>query len=156
ADTRADFVGGFGDVKTRDLRVSAARRQQRAEQAHRGRLARAVRAEQPVDLTGLDVEGEPVDGSQRAEIAHEPDGADHRPAGYMLGLLRLFQDAHAVTRSRARRPRRSRPSRCRTPPGSGSWGTPAGETDSPTPRLDRPGRPRAPTSTQRCPCTGTP
>ena len=57
------------------------RREQRAQHAHGRGLARAVRAEEPVDLATRDVEVDPVDRGQPVERAHEALGPHGRGGG---------------------------------------------------------------------------
>src|SRR5262249_32993039 len=70
-DAQPDRVGPLDDVEARDRRAAAGRLEQRAQHAHRRRLAGSVRTEEAVDLALLDLELEAVDGGDTAEIAHE-------------------------------------------------------------------------------------
>ena len=60
-----DLVGLRGDVVPGDPGAAARGRQQRGEHAHRGRLARPVGTQEPVDLA-LGDRGRPVDGADAA------------------------------------------------------------------------------------------
>ena len=77
ADLAPHGVGVGDDVVARDARLAGGRPQQRREDAHRGRLPRAVRPEEAVDLPLHDGEVEPVDGADAAlELTHEPADLD--------------------------------------------------------------------------------
>ena len=76
-------------ITAEQLDVPRVGAQQPEEHANRRRLARAVRAEEPVDLAGLDRQIQPVERARRSE--------------------RLHQTGHADRGSHAPHPRRSRP-----------------------------------------------
>ena len=63
--------GSVDDVEAGDRRAAARRCEQRAQHAHGGRLARAVGAEEAVDLAGRDVEVDAVHGLDVAELAYK-------------------------------------------------------------------------------------
>jgi len=64
-------------VEARDGRASRGRREQRGEDVDRRGLARAIGAEEPVDLAGLDLELDAVDRPDAAfELADEPVHSD--------------------------------------------------------------------------------
>jgi hypothetical protein len=58
--------------------VAASRTVEPEDQAHRRRLARAVRAEEAGDDAGLDDEAQVVDRPLLAVVLREPAGLDHR------------------------------------------------------------------------------
>jgi hypothetical protein len=64
ADDAPDLVALGRDVEAADGRMPSARRQESDEHLDRGRLAGAVRAEEAVDLPGLDVQVDAVDGAR--------------------------------------------------------------------------------------------
>ena len=66
ADGRADPRALLHDVEAGDARGTGRGREQGGQHVHRRRLAGAVRAEEPVDLTGLDAQVDPVDGLGRS------------------------------------------------------------------------------------------
>ena len=76
ADRPADLRGLRDDVEAGDDRAPGRRAQQRREDPHRRRLARAVGAEEPVDLAGRDLRG-----SRRRRRSGRPDTCvrDPRP-----------------------------------------------------------------------------
>jgi hypothetical protein len=74
------------DVMAGHQRPSPGRRQQPAQHAHRGRLARAVRLQEAVDLAGRDPQVDLIDRADLAEVTDQCLGADrvagvHRPPG---------------------------------------------------------------------------
>ena len=84
------------DVEARDARRARVGREQRGQDPHRGRLAGAVRAEQPEDAARLDSE---VDTAQRMDVAvalSQPDGLDGGGA-----LHPLYASGRSLERSSA-------------------------------------------------------
>ena len=71
ADAQPNGSRVGGDVEPGDRRRAARRSDQRAQHLHRGRLAGAVGAEEPVDLAGGDVEVDPVDRGHLAVLTYE-------------------------------------------------------------------------------------
>jgi hypothetical protein len=83
ADRAPHGVGVGDDVVAGDARRPGRGPQQRREDPHGGRLARAVRPEEAVDLARRDLEVEPVDGADAAlELAHELADLDRRRAAH--------------------------------------------------------------------------
>jgi hypothetical protein len=75
-------------------RLAAGRRKQRGEHVDRGGLARAVRAEEAVDLAGLDAQVDAVHGARALlEFADQPAGLDggvgHAPHITQGALIRV-------------------------------------------------------------------
>ena len=64
AQARADLGAVLVGVEAQDREVALRARRDGADHLHRGRLARAVRAEQAEGLAGRDLEREPVDGQE--------------------------------------------------------------------------------------------
>ena len=87
ADPPADLFGRLDDVEAVEPRPALARRDQRGEQADRGRLAGAVGAEQAEDLAGVELEVEAANRPQVAEPPAQALGADHRSWVGGLGCL---------------------------------------------------------------------
>jgi len=82
ADRAPHRVGVRDDVVSRHAGGAGRRAQQRREDAHRRRLARAVGAEEAVDLARRDVEVEPVDGADPTlELAHQAPDLDRAGPG---------------------------------------------------------------------------
>src|SRR5882762_5241887 len=76
-DRGADLRVLPSEAVARDLRCSGRRTDERAQQAQRRRLARAVRPEEAEDLALTHLEIEPVDRDERAEALRELLGAYH-------------------------------------------------------------------------------
>ena len=72
ADRGAHGVGLAGDVESEHRRVARVGGEQRREDAHGGRLAGAVGAEQAEDRPGRDLEIDAVEGGDVAEALHDP------------------------------------------------------------------------------------
>jgi hypothetical protein len=72
-----DGVLELGVRPAEDRGPARSRADEAEKRTHRRRLARAVRAEEPRDPTGLDGEGEVVDGERRAEPLREALDLDH-------------------------------------------------------------------------------
>ena len=85
ADLLADLPALGGDVVAADAGAPAGQRQQRGQHQHGRRLAGAVGAEEAVDLAGVDVEVDPVDGPRALlELLDEALDLD-RPARSAAG-----------------------------------------------------------------------
>jgi hypothetical protein len=80
ADARAQRGRVADDVEARDQHGPGVGLEQRREDADRGRLARAVGAEEPEDGARRDVEVDAIEGPDVAEGLHEPGHADRRLA----------------------------------------------------------------------------
>ena len=93
--------GSSGDVVAGDGRASSGRLQERAEHPHDSRLARAVRAQEPVDLALRDLEVDPVDRSLVPERPHQAPRADGR--GRVVVSHPAPGRPRAVSRTRPRR-----------------------------------------------------
>ena len=79
-EQRADFVQRCRMVAVElpvDGDGAGRRRIEPEDEAHRGRLARSVRAEEAGDDSRLDGEAEPVDGALRAVVLRQVVGLDH-------------------------------------------------------------------------------
>ena len=74
ADILAHLARMTRDVEAGDERLAAARRYQRREHPHHGRLAGAVGAEQSEDLAATDLEVDLVDGGESAEALSQVFG----------------------------------------------------------------------------------
>src|SRR5438477_343833 len=72
ADRGAHGVGLAGDVETEHRRVAGVGREQGRKDAHGGRLAGAVGAEEAEDRPGRDLEIDAVEGGDVAEALHDP------------------------------------------------------------------------------------
>src|SRR5712691_9220968 len=89
ADRFADLRPVLDDVVAGNPRSSCRRRQERGQHVDGGRLSRAVRAKEPVDLTGIDLKVDAVDRTRTLlELADEPVRLDAVVAG-VLHPLRL-------------------------------------------------------------------
>src|SRR5262245_54729711 len=64
----ARVAGRRSHVEAGDGRMAGARREQPRQNPQCGRFARAVGTDQAVDLTGLDLEREPLEGNHVAEL----------------------------------------------------------------------------------------
>ena len=73
-----------GDVLAEKFDPAGARRQELGEQVEDRGLAGAVRPDQRLDLAGIDVEVDAVDGDEAAEIAPQAAGGQHRPRILLL------------------------------------------------------------------------
>ena len=80
ADVAPDLVALGADVESRDVRRALARREKSDEHLDRGRLARAVGAQEAEDFAGPDVEGDVIDRDERSEAAREILGVDRELA----------------------------------------------------------------------------
>src|SRR5439155_13718954 len=78
ADLRADLPVLAAEAEPRDLRATRRRRDERAQQAQRRRLARAVRSEVAEDLALAHLEVDAVDRGERAESLGQLLGAEDR------------------------------------------------------------------------------
>src|SRR4029079_8712529 len=84
ADVPADVGRAAHDVEPGDRRAAAGRPEQRAQDVDGGRLAGAVRPEEPERLSGSDLERHAVDGEEVIErltevVDDDRGGAAHRP-----------------------------------------------------------------------------
>ena len=77
ADPTPDLHRLAQDVEARDARRAGRGGQVARQHAHGGRLARAIRPEEPDDLPSLDAEADVVDRTQGAEAAGEVLDFDH-------------------------------------------------------------------------------
>ena len=85
-DALADLRGLADDVEARDARRAAVRREQRRQDPDRGRLAGAVRAEQPEDGPGLDPRGRRRRARRRRRSSCAARGLDRVLAGHVTNL----------------------------------------------------------------------
>ena len=77
ADAPPDLLGaGMRDPVDRE--APTARREDRRQHAHGGRLARAVGTEDAENLARLDGDGQIVDGDERSELLCDPARLDDR------------------------------------------------------------------------------
>src|SRR6185312_16594088 len=81
ADVRAQLVGLRRDAQAEHLDLALAWRQQPAQHADGGRLARAVRAEEAVDASGRYFEVDMIDRHQLAEAPGQAARTDGHAAG---------------------------------------------------------------------------
>ena len=86
------------DVDAGDLRAAAVGAQQGGEDPHRGRLARAVRPEQPADRALRHVEVESVERSLAGVPLHQAFGPYRPPCGSFLDTLYGVQTANNTVR----------------------------------------------------------
>jgi hypothetical protein len=78
---RAQVHRQLGDLLTVERDAAAVRRDQAEDAVERGRLARAVRSEQPDDLAGGDIDRDAVDDAPAAEAFLQPRGAEAARGG---------------------------------------------------------------------------
>ncbi len=78
----AELLSVLHDVEAIDLGAAAARQQQRAQDPNGGRLAGAVRSQQPSDGAGLDLQIDALQRLDLAEAAFELLGTDDRIPGH--------------------------------------------------------------------------
>ena len=84
-DPLLEGVGLTDRVDAKDLERAAIRLAQALEHLDRGRLAGAVRTEQPEHLAAADLEGDAVDGVDVAVVLANVADADDDVAGHGLG-----------------------------------------------------------------------
>jgi hypothetical protein len=77
ADRSLDVVGLVEDVEAGHPGLARRGRQVAGQNAHRRRLAGPVRAEQPPDVAGLDLERQVADGDELPVSLGEPLDFDH-------------------------------------------------------------------------------
>lgn len=98
ADAALDLVGLVDDVIAGDRRAPAGRLEEPDQHLDRRALAGAIWPEKAENLAGLDVEIQPIDGDDGAEVLRELLGVNHqagivyaaRSAGRYLTFARAF------------------------------------------------------------------
>ena len=96
ADAATHFVGILGDVDAADLHGAMIRQIERREDAHRGRLARAVGPDEADHLAGQQRKRHAVDRAHAAEPAHEILHFEHGSDAHWPPFSPATTDATAV------------------------------------------------------------
>ena len=106
ADAPLDLLGLVRHVEAEHAARARGRREQPAQHADRGRLARAVRAQEAEHLALLDRQRDVVDRDEGAERAREVDQLDGRASGSRRrGCARGTRPRATRARARGRSPR---------------------------------------------------
>src|SRR5205823_9066067 len=89
ADRGADLGVVAPEAVAADLSVPRRRRDERAQEPQRRRLARAVRSEVPEDLAFSHLEIDGIDRGERSEALRELVRLEDRPHAPSLGAIRV-------------------------------------------------------------------